>query len=255
MKYCIRCFFFFCAFFVFSYADKAEEQTSGFFIDGTLFEKKGSALFPNGSLRRHFDESERFLIDKNGMHTLRCADNIIVQKKLDSSYRLIKKIIWKPSAAEPVFETDYFYTSDSLFPERAETTDRENAVFIREFYGEKKRLLKRETYESTDKKLICSETIRYDMQDRIAEQTVVYAQPGKRSEKTEYRYGKGGDKADILYYRGGIKIKEKTYTSDTSWKEVLYFPDNIKIVTVYKDETPVWEIFYKNDEKKRERAL
>ena len=76
-----------------------------------------------------------------------------------------------------------------------------------------------------------------------------------RSEKTEYLYRKGGDKADIFYSVNGERIKQRIYTDTKDWEETLFFPGNVRIVTVYKNENRSAEIVYENGVKKRERAL
>lgn len=300
--FCALCFFF-CALFA---QERAEGELSGtaktegaqagnasvFFQDGRAPLNEGTALFSDGSLRRYFDGSDRLLLDNRASSSLRCSDDKVVQKKLDSSYRLVQTTVWKPSSASPVMQTDYFYKGDSPFPERSVTRDEENLQTVYEFYGEKGLWLKKETYAaapertaadgknaaalktaaaspvSTAKssaakkeKLLYRETASYDDQFRMTEYKIAYepeASPDKnkaRSEKTEYLYRKGGDKADIFYSVNGERIKQRIYTDTKDWEETLFFPGNVRIVTVYKNENRSAEIVYENGVKKRERTL
>ena len=154
--FCALCFFFFALFA----QERAEGELSGtaktesaqagntsvFFQDGRAPINEGAALFSDGSLRRYFDGSERLLLDNRASSSLRCSDDKLVQKKLDSSYRLVQTTVWKPSSSSPVMQTDYFYKGDSPFPERSVTRDEENLQTVYEFYGEKGLWLKKETY-------------------------------------------------------------------------------------------------------------
>ena len=303
-------YFFFYTLCFFFFALSAQERTKGelsetaktesaqagnasvFFQDGRVPINEGAALFPDGSLRRYFDGSERLLLDNRASSSLRCSDDKLVQKKLDSSYRLVQTTVWKPSSTSPVMQTDYFYKADSPFPERSVTRDEENLQTVYEFYGEKGLWLKKETYaaapertgadgknaaalktaaaspvstaKSSDakkEKLLYRETASYDDQFRMTEYKIAYepeASPDKnkaRSEKTEYRYRKGGDKADVFYSVNGEHIRQKIYTDAKDWEETLFFPGNVRIVTVYKNENRSAEIVYENGVKKRERAL
>ena len=285
--FCTLCFFF-CTLFAQERAEgelsetaKAESaqagNTSVFFNEGEAPLNEGAALFPDGSLRRYFDGSERLLLDNRASSSLRCSDDKLVQKKLDSSYRLVQTTVWKPSSSSPVMQTDYFYKDDSPFPERSVTHDEENVQTVYEFYGEKGLWLKKETYAAAPsaeqnaaalktaaakkEKLLYRETASYDDQFRITEYKIAYepeASPDKnkaRSEKTEYLYRKGGDKADIFYSVNGERIKQKIYTDTKDWEETLFFPGNVRIVTVYKNENRSAEIVYENGVKKRERTL
>ena len=288
--FCALCFFF-CALFAHERAEgelsgtaKTESaqagNTSVFFQDGRAPINEGAALFPAGSLRRYFDGSERLLLDNRASSSLRCSDDKLVQKKLDSSYRLVQTTVWKPSSSSPVMQTDYFYKGDSPFPERSVTHDEENLQTVYGFYGEKGLWLKKETYaaalktaaaspvsaaaKSSDakkEKLLYRETASYDDQFRMTEYQIAYepaASPDKnkaRSEKTEYLYRKGGDKADVFYSVNGERIRQKIYTGAKDWEETLFFPGNVRIVTVYKNENRSAEIVYENGVKKRERAL
>ena len=260
----------------------------------------GAALFSDGSLRRYFDGSDRLLLDNRASSSLRCSDDKVVQKKLDSSYRLVQTTVWKPSSSSPVMQTDYFYKDDSPFPERSVTRDEENMQTVYEFYGEKGLWLKKETYAAApaaernaaalktaaaspvsaalktaasspvsaakknagkNEKLLYRETASYDDQFRMTEYQIAYepeASPDKnkaRSEKTEYLYRKGGGKADVFYSVNGERIRQKIYTDAKDWEETLFFPGNVRIVTVYKNENRSAEIVYEDGVKKRERAL
>lgn len=252
-------------------------NASVFFQDGRVPINEGAALFPDGSLRRYFDGSERLLLDNRASSSLRCSDDKLVQKKLDSSYRLVQTTVWKPSSASPVMQTYYFYKGDSPFPERSVTRDEENVQTVYEFYGEKGLWLKKETYAAAPadlktaaaspvsaakkEKLLYRETASYDDQFRMTEYKIAYepkASPDKnkaRSEKTEYLYRKGGDKADVFYSVNGERIRQKIYTGAKDWEETLFFPGNVRIVTVYKNENRSAEIVYEKGVKKRERAL
>ena len=286
--FCTLCFFF-CTLFAQERAEgelsetaKTESaqagNTSVFFQDGEAPINEGAALFPAGSLRRYFDGSERLLLDNRASSSLRCSDDKLVQKKLDSSYRLVQTTVWKPSSSSPVMQTDYFYQGDSPFPERSVTRDEENLQTVYEFYGEKGLWLKKETYAAAPaaekntaaaspvsaakkEKLLYRETASYDDQFRMTEYKIAYepeASPDKnkaRSEKTEYLYRKGGDKADIFYSVNGERIKQRIYTDTKDWEETLFFPGNVRIVTVYKNENRSAEIVYENGVKKRERTL
>lgn len=291
--FCTLCFFF-CTLFAQERAEgelsetaKAESaqagNTSVFFNEGEAPLNEGAALFSDGSLRRYFDGSERLLLDNRASSSLRCSDDKLVQKKLDSSYRLVQTTVWKPSSSSPLMQTDYFYKDDSPFPERSVTRDEENLQTVYEFYGEKGLWLKKETYAAAPsaeqnaaalktaaaspvsaakkEKLLYRETASYDDQFRMTEYKIAYepeASPDKnkaRSEKTEYLYRKGGDKADIFYSVNGERIKQKIYTDTKDWEETLFFPGNVRIVTVYKNENRSAEIVYENGVKKRERTL
>ena len=290
--FCALCFFF-CALFAQERAEgelsetaKAESAQAGnasvFFQDGRVPINEGAALFPDGSLRRYFDGSERLLLDNRASSSLRCSDDKLVQKKLDSSYRLVQTTVWKPSSSSPVMQTDYFYKGDSPFPERSVTRDEENLQTVYEFYGEKGLWLKKETDERNaaalktadaspvsaakknagkNEKLLYRETAAYDDKFRMTEYKIAYepeASPDKnkaRSEKTEYLYRKGGDKPDVSYSINGERIKQKIYTGAKDWEETLFFPGNVRIVTVYKNENRSAEIVYEDGVKKRERAL
>lgn len=291
--FCTLCFFF-CALFAQERAEgelsetaKAESaqagNTSVFFNEGEAPLNEGAALFSDGSLRRYFDGSERLLLDNRASSSLRCSDDKLVQKKLDSSYRLVQMTVWKPSSSSPLMQTDYFYKDDSPFPERSVTHDEENVQTVYEFYGEKGLWLKKETYAAAPsaeqnaaalktaaaspvsaakkEKLLYRETASYDDQFRMTEYKIAYepaASPDKnkaRSEKTEYLYRKGGDKADVFYSVNGERIKQKIYTDAKDWEETLFFPGNVRIVTVYKNENRSAEIVYENGVKKRERTL
>ena len=284
---CALCFFF-CALFAQERAEgelsetaKTESaqagNTSVFFQDGRAPINEGAALFSDGSLRRYFDGSERLLLDNRASSSLRCSDDKLVQKKLDSSYRLVQTTVWKPSSSSPVMQTDYFYKGDSPFPERSVTRDEENVQTVYEFYGEKGLWLKKETYAAAPadlktaaaspvsaakkEKLLYRETASYDDQFRMTEYKIAYepeASPDKnkaRSEKTEYLYRKGGDNADVFYSVNGERIRQKIYTGAKDWEETLFFPGNVRIVTVYKNENRSAEIVYEDGVKKRERAL
>lgn len=274
--FCTLCFFF-CTLFAQERAEgelsetaKAESaqagNTSVFFNEGEAPLNEGAALFSDGSLRRYFDGSERLLLDNRASSSLRCSDDKLVQKKLDSSYRLVQMTVWKPSSSSPLMQTDYFYKGDSPFPERSVTRDEENLQTVYEFYGEKGLWLKKETYAAAPaaekkEKLLYRETASYDDQFRMTEYKIAYepeASPDKnkaRSEKTEYLYRKGGDKADIFYSVNGERIKQKIYTDTKDWEETLFFLGNVRIVTVYKNENRSAEIVYENGVKKRERTL
>lgn len=263
-------------------------NVSVFFQDGRAPINEGAALFPAGSLRRYFDGSERLLLDNRASSSLRCSDDKLVQKKLDSSYRLVQTTVWKPSSSSPVMQTDYFYKGDSPFPERSVTRDEENLQTVYEFYGEKGLWLKKETYAAApadernaaalktadassvsaakknagkNEKLLYRETAAYDDKFRMTEYKIAYepeVSPDKnkaRSEKTEYLYRKGGDKPDVFYSVNGERIRQKIYTGAKDWEETLFFPGNVRIVTVYKNENRSAEIVYEDGVKKRERAL
>lgn len=125
--------------------------------------------------------------------------------------------------------------------------------------------------DEKNKKLFSGETFRYDEDNRLIEEIIEYAalsaantqnsgQKGsaagtKRIEKKAYRYAEGGSYPDEFYYRNGDKIRQKIYASPTDWEETVFFAGGIRIVRLYKNETPVSETVYENDVKKRERAL
>ena len=257
--------------------DTPNTPSPRFFPDTAV--ESSSASFSNGALRRHFGTEGYFFVNNDYGSALRCTEDVLVRKKFDAERRLIQKMLWKPASAQPVSISTYAYRADSPFPQSAVITDNEHSLVIHETYEKRGLPVRRDTYavitESvsepqkltkngepppkdavrTDKKLTVSETMSYDGKKRITEHVSVYTGEHPRSEKIEYRYGKGAYNADEFHYVDGVKIKEKVYSALTDWRESVFFAENIKVVTVYKNETAVSETFYENGEKKRERFL
>ena len=227
-----------------------------------------AAVFENGSLRRFFENEEYFFTDAANSRTLRAASGAFVQKKFDSQGRLIQKSLWQESIAEPVSITDYSYADLSPYPIASVITDNEKERITHESFTDAGRILKREVYSLTAEKntfLFCTETFRYDDNNRVIEECIEYSDYApeneerhnkvRQTEKKEYRYTGGRSRPDEFYYRGADKIRQKVYSSDSDWEETVFFPGGVRILTRYKDEMPVLETVYENGVKKRERTL
>ncbi|MFI3257511.1 MAG: hypothetical protein R3Y36_04350 [Spirochaetales bacterium] len=214
-----------------------------------------ASVSSDGRLRYFEAGDEHVFVGSDYASLVHASDDRLVQKQYDDLYRLSKETVWLANAISPESVRMYSYESDGAFPMVRTTDNLLTALFTEEVYNESGLLVDYKEYtenatNNEKNKLVYQKMLDYDSENRLIAETYAYATA--QSEKVEYMYLQGEHRGDQYRYENDALVSKIIYTSVDDWEETIYFPNNIEVKTIYRDNDIFREEFYQNGIKIRE---
>ena len=77
----------------------------------------------------------------------------------------------------------------------------------------------------------------------------------KNSQQEKFIYHEYSKNPDILYFENGVLRRKTVYKDDSNYSVTVYFDTNHSVVTDYKDDLKILEVFYFNDSELRRNSF
>lgn len=194
-------------------------------------------------LRIQKEDAEMLYVDRSltGVSSIIRGDSeSFTQQQYDSQMRIVHERTWQMQGMQSVLvsEIEYYYK-----PGIAQYAKTEEILFL-------EKILKKTSYTTAG--LVAAQTIypldinnkpeknpissfmkKYDDQNRKIEEQSVNENDGFR--KTLYSYTSFSKQPDMQLYENNELVYKKTYSSEDTYDESVFFADGSVIITSYKD--------------------
>lgn len=213
-------------------------------------------LSQNGALRSFTDDVEILDINsnkKNITSRVQVSDTDIVRIEYDLQYRTISRKTWSKNNNALIFETIFAYLDNSTTPVSKIETDYVKNKVTETTFSSTGNQIKRIEYNDLEKSsLFKTTTWEYNFADKIISM-IVLSDEEENSQETFYEYKNNGEVSSIKEYDNLKLVKEKIFEKENYYVEILYFEDEIQIISTYEDENKINEVYIINGVESRRK--
>lgn len=206
-----------------------------------------------GQLRSLRDEEGSFLLNyDNGAlaSQIVSSDENLVFRQFDGSNRVTTEVFWSSDGTTVEKEISYDYEDDRIIPLSETRWFPAAEKLVINTFTEAGLSRSRKTYVGTrnpDAGMLTEErNWMYDSQNRLKTETVLFPAK-KQTARTEYSWNDGRKNPDEQYYENNTLVRKTVWSSDTDYREQLYFDNGFSILSEYADGIQVLEIVMQGD--------
>lgn len=241
----------------------------------------------DGSLRKFSYGEEQFSLSNNNQNIIftNVRNNFVIRKFFDENLILLKTQVYNNPKLQKDFtllkQTDYFYDEKFLkvqkqTEENFQSNTRTEKFFddstlltmqIKSHYEKQEEIEEQNTEKSEEKKLVTDEIqkFNYNSENKITEKHLetFFTKKDlngkeeiiKNSQQEKFIYHEYSKNPDILYFENGVLRRKTVYKDDSNYSVTVYFDTNHSVVTDYKDDLKILEVFYFNDSELRRNSF
>lgn len=241
----------------------------------------------DGSLRKFSYGEEQFSLSNNNQNIIltNVRNNFVIRKFFDENLILLKTQVYNNPKLQKDFtllkQTDYFYDEKFLKVQKQTEENFQSNTRIEKFfddstlltmqikshYEKQEEIEEQNTEKSEEEKLVTDEIqkFNYNSENKITEKYLetFFTKKDlngkeeiiKNSQQEKFIYHEYSKNPDILYFENGVLRRKTVYKDDSNYSVTVYFDTNHSVVTDYKDDLKILEVFYFNDSELRRNSF